>query len=48
MSEDEYFVSYDKATKGVEIENLSAYEPLVILKHFPVTVDTPKNSYGDK
>ena len=48
MSEDEYFVSYDRASKGVKIENHSSYEPLVILKHFPTTKDTPKNEYGDE
>ena len=47
LSEDEYFVSSGAAAKGVEIENRSAYEPLVILKHFPVTADTPKSKYGD-
>ena len=46
-SEDEYFVSYDAAKKGVVIENRSEYEPLVILKHFPATDDAPKNDYGD-
>jgi hypothetical protein len=34
MTEDELFVSYDAATHGVEIENLSETEPLVLLKHF--------------
>lgn len=42
LSEDEYFVSYRRAAEGVIIENRSAYEPLVILKHFPVTADTPQ------
>lgn len=34
-SADEYFVSYDAASKGVTIQNLSVCEPLVMLKHFP-------------
>lgn len=47
-SEDEYFVSYDAAQKGVTVENKSRFEPLVILKHFPTTPDTPASAYGDK
>ena len=31
---DEFFVSKDKAQKGVTITNTSKYEPLVMLKHF--------------
>jgi len=34
-SEDEFFVSYAAAAKGVVITNTSKYEPLVILKHYP-------------
>lgn len=34
-SEDEFFVSYGAATKGVTITNLSSTEPLVMLKHYP-------------
>ena len=34
MTEDELFVSADAAQQGVRIENLSATDPLVILKHF--------------
>lgn len=34
-SEDEFFVSYKAAKRGVKITNLSSYEPLVILKHYP-------------
>lgn len=34
MTEDEFFVTADAASKGVTITNLSAAEPLVILKHF--------------
>lgn len=34
MTEDEFFVTYDAATNGVVITNLSSSEPLVILKHF--------------
>lgn len=35
LSEDEFFVSYDAASKGVRIKNESMYEPLVMLKHYP-------------
>lgn len=35
FSEDEFFISGDAAEKGVVIKNLSAYEPLVMLKHSP-------------
>jgi len=34
MTEDEFFVTADAAAAGVTIENLSAHEPLVTLKHF--------------
>jgi hypothetical protein len=34
MTEDELFVSADAAQQGVRIENKSAADPLVILKHF--------------
>jgi hypothetical protein len=34
MTEDELFVTADVAKRGVEIENLSETEPLVLLKHF--------------
>lgn len=40
LSADEYFVSYDAASKGVRIENHSLYEPLVMLKHFPANGST--------
>lgn len=35
LSEDEFFVSYDAASKGVRIKNESKFEPLVMLKHYP-------------
>ena len=42
MSGDEYFVSEQAAQAGVQIENRSAFEPLVILKHFgPNHPDAP-------
>lgn len=41
LSEDEFFVSNDAARRGVRICNHSTTEPLVLLKHFPVTEDTP-------
>ena len=34
MTEDELFVTNDAAQAGVRIENTSATDPLVILKHF--------------
>jgi hypothetical protein len=34
MTEDELFVTADAARQGVRIENKSAADPLVILKHF--------------
>ena len=34
MTQDELFVSAETAKAGVRIENASASDPLVILKHF--------------
>jgi hypothetical protein len=34
MTEDEFFITCDAATRGVTITNLSTTEPLVLLKHF--------------
>ena len=34
LSQDEFFVSYDAASRGVTITNHSNCEPLVLLKHF--------------
>jgi hypothetical protein len=34
MTQDELFVTADAARRGVEVENLSDTDPLVILKHF--------------
>lgn len=34
LTHDEYFVSEDAAKQGVEITNLSATDPIVMLKHF--------------
>jgi len=43
MTEDELFVSADAAAAGVRIENLSASDPLVILKHFgPGNPENPR------
>ena len=33
-SADEFFVSYDVASKGVVVKNTSLCEPLVMLNHF--------------
>jgi hypothetical protein len=43
MTEDELFVTKDAAQAGVRIENTSATDPLVILKHFgPGNPDAPR------
>ncbi|MFN8421136.1 MAG: hypothetical protein U0528_18105 [Anaerolineae bacterium] len=43
MTEDEFFVTYEAAQRGVTITNLSSSEPLVILKHFnPGNPEMPK------
>jgi hypothetical protein len=34
MTDDEFFVTVQAARDGVQITNLSASEPLVMLKHF--------------
>lgn len=41
LSEDEFYVSAPAAKKGITITNLSKYEPLVILRHFPSNEFTP-------
>lgn len=46
MSSDEFFVTYDAATKGVEIKNMSLHEPLVMLKHFGPDNAQPDLSNG--
>ena len=38
---DEFFVSEQAAREGVKVSNLSQSEPLVLLKHFGPTEDTP-------
>lgn len=44
LSADEYFVSEQAAQKGVVIQNQSAFEPIVMLKHFgPNHPDEPKS-----
>ena len=42
LTEDEFFVGEPAAKAGVRVTNLSATEPLVILKHFPENPDLPK------
>jgi hypothetical protein len=43
LSADEYFVSEAAAREGVPIANASAWEPMVVLKHFgPNNPDSPK------
>ena len=41
LSQDEFFVSYDAASRGVTITNHSNCEPLVLLKHFPADGTEP-------
>ena len=41
-SNDEYFVGYNPASKGVVIKNESKYDDLVILKHFPNYKEVPQ------
>ncbi|HBU11184.1 MAG TPA: hypothetical protein DEB31_00115 [Clostridiales bacterium] len=50
MTADEFFVSNAKAKSGVVVQNLSKYEPLVILKHFGPDCGMPaaKNSAGSR
>jgi hypothetical protein len=45
MTEDEFFVTQQAATQGVQITNNSTSEPLVILKHFnPGNPEMPKRA----
>ena len=41
MSDDEFFISFDAAQKGLRVRNLSRNEPLVMLKHFPNYAGVP-------
>jgi hypothetical protein len=44
LSQDEFFVTFEAANRGVTITNLSQVEPLVLLKHFgPDHPDMPKS-----
>lgn len=43
LSSDEFFVSYPAASAGVTIKNMSRYEPLVMLKHFPKHSGVPQS-----
>jgi hypothetical protein len=42
LTADEFFVSHAASCAGVTIKNDSAYEPLVILKHFGPDCGMPK------
>ena len=44
LTQDEFFVSARAAREGVEVENRSATEPLVLLKHFGPTENAPAKS----
>jgi hypothetical protein len=47
MTEDEFFVTVEAASKGVQITNSSTTEPLVMLKHFnPGNSEMPKRERG--
>ena len=49
MTEDELFVTHDAAQAGVRVENRSATDPLVILKHFgPGHPDAPISDRGSR
>lgn len=45
---DEYFVSAQAAQTGVMVRNLSASEPLVMLKHFGPTDEAPRSARGER
>jgi hypothetical protein len=42
LTHDEYFVSAAAAAEGVAIQNPSATDPIVMLKHFGPTPEAPK------
>jgi hypothetical protein len=45
LSGDEYFVSEQAAAQGVQVTNVSRWEPMVILQHFgPNNRETPKQA----
>ena len=46
-SQDEYFVGYGAASRGVRIVNTEKYDPLVLLKHFPGYPDVPQAGNSD-
>jgi len=46
LSADEFFVSEQAAKRGVVIRNLSAFEPLVMLKHFGPNSGAPEMVLG--
>jgi hypothetical protein len=42
LSQDEFFISGDRAVKGLTVTNRSSCEPLVMLKHFPHNPAVPE------
>lgn len=42
FSQDEFFISGDRAAKGLTVTNRSSCEPLVMLKHFPHNPSVPE------
>lgn len=41
LTNDEFFITYDAAMKGIEVTNKSTNEPLVMLKHFAENPELP-------
>lgn len=41
LTNDEFFITYDAAMKGIEVTNKSTTEPLVMLKHFAENPELP-------
>lgn len=42
LSQDEFFISAERAKKGLTVTNKSNCEPLVMLKHFPYNTSVPQ------
>ncbi len=47
MTEDEFFVSYEAAVAGVTIENLSEFQPLVLLRYYGPDANPKAPEIGD-
>ena len=42
LSQDEFFISAERASEGLTVTNRSSCEPLVMLKHFPYHPGVPR------